>query len=126
MSPRFTITVVAFAAVCACSPGTKKLKARASFDMDCPISRLHFTKLGGRNTQGVLGCGRQATYIRYGGPWVLNAVSEEDRDRRRGGTREGSLPPGDIREVVRENEHEISRCYRTARRKRGVLLAAVG
>src|SRR5437868_5301507 len=40
-----------------------ELAARASYDLGCPQVRLEFTELGRRESQGVSGCGRRATYV---------------------------------------------------------------
>jgi hypothetical protein len=54
------------------------LRARASFDMRCPVAELHVTDLG-PSTAGVDGCGQRGTYIfsSAAGAWVLNSPGAE-------------------------------------------------
>lgn len=52
------------------------LKARAAFDLNCPEGQLTVTTLGDRNTAGVEGCGKRATYYNDNNDqWVLNTAS---------------------------------------------------
>jgi hypothetical protein len=61
------------------------LKARAAFDFNCPEDQLTVTTLGDRNTAGVEGCGKRATYYNDNNDqWVLNTAS---------GTPEAAPPP---------------------------------
>lgn len=53
-----------------------RLKARATFDFNCPADQLTVTKLGDRNTAGVEGCGKRATYINDANDqWLLDTAS---------------------------------------------------
>ncbi len=42
--------------------GLEALEEKASFDLRCPRERLRWKRLG-NGSQGVRGCGRQATYV---------------------------------------------------------------
>src|SRR5262245_8944307 len=50
------------------------LRARASFDMRCPVEKLQLTEIDAA-TSGVEGCGHRETYVynRAAGTWVLNS-----------------------------------------------------
>ncbi len=57
--------LVALAALVSCvaaSASTGQLRARASFDLNCPDTQLEIVPIDGR-TKGVRGCGQQATYV---------------------------------------------------------------
>jgi hypothetical protein len=56
--------LLAFTACAASSQFT----TRAAFELQCSERDLEFTDLG-RNTWGVIGCGKQATYQRLGRHW---------------------------------------------------------
>lgn len=67
------------------------LTLRASFDLDCPGSRLHVRTLGD-STRGVVGCGYRATYVLvctdaicHWLPSTRDRSSHEAADRRRAG-----------------------------------------
>jgi len=62
--------------------GEPELRARASFDLNCPREALTLTQLQEANwgattnhgaAYGVAGCGRRATYVNNVGAWVLNS-----------------------------------------------------
>jgi hypothetical protein len=88
----------AVAATCACGGGGAatwaQLRARASFDMDCPVAQLTIHEIDVR-TAGVTGCSQRMTYVEsceshtaYGGPggsmyasrdhctWMLNTEAK--------------------------------------------------
>lgn len=54
-----------------------ELRQRAAFDLSCPKEQLKVTDLTGQggtgNSQGVSGCGKQATYVFENGKWTKNA-----------------------------------------------------
>jgi hypothetical protein len=45
-----------------CGASLEQLHARAAFDLNCPQEQLQIIKIDDP-TQGVRGCGRQATYV---------------------------------------------------------------
>jgi hypothetical protein len=53
------------------------LLKRASFDMSCPAGSLTVSPVGqqsdGYDSVGVSGCEKKATYLYYGGKWILNS-----------------------------------------------------
>jgi hypothetical protein len=66
-----------------CGASLEQLHARAAFDLNCPEAQLQVVKIDQR-TQGVRGCGRQATYVesctdpmRSSGTctWIMNTDS---------------------------------------------------
>jgi hypothetical protein len=80
------IVVAIGMAGCAPAASAKQLTSRASFDLACPSASLRYKKIDDR-TQGVLGCGKQATYVEScdrrsrgdgerGCTWVLNGRIE--------------------------------------------------
>jgi hypothetical protein len=48
--------------VAACGATAEQLTRRASFDLNCPEHNLRYHAIDDR-TQGVVGCGKRATYI---------------------------------------------------------------
>ena len=74
--------LVLVGALLACGASSAdKLRDRASFDLDCPKSKLQLKKLDSR-TAGVRGCGQRATYVEVcdgaSCTWVLNSDSMPD------------------------------------------------
>lgn len=66
------------------SASAAALIRRASFDLNCDRGRLRYQTIDDR-TQGVMGCGRRATYIEncrteYGSDcvWVLNGAVDSE------------------------------------------------
>lgn len=57
---------VLFLALCSCGARIGQLAPRASFDLKCPREDLTYTEIDDE-TQGVSGCGKQATYM-----WTCN------------------------------------------------------
>jgi hypothetical protein len=61
------------------------LQKRASFDLDCPPSKLHYRKLsetsGLVTSYGVRGCGQRATYVlnAQGQVWVQNSGTSPEK-----------------------------------------------
>jgi hypothetical protein len=73
---------------------------RASFDLNCDRSQLRYQSIDER-TQGVMGCGRRATYIetcrtQYGSDcvWVLNGAIDSDTGGPPPAPPEPPEPPG--------------------------------
>lgn len=77
-----TVGAVLATAVISCAGGGEnELRARASYDLNCPPESLAMTQLQEKNflattehgaTYGVAGCGQRATYVNNVGTWVLN------------------------------------------------------
>lgn len=65
------------------------LEKRATFDLDCPTSKLAFRELSETNglvtSYGVRGCGNRATYVLNVNSqvWVMNNGGESEPPRRR-------------------------------------------
>jgi hypothetical protein len=79
MSRRLILTVLLLSST-GCWATQEQLLNRASFDLECPISKLRVTEIDSR-TRGVKGCGDQAVYIescdgqnRTNCTWVMNTA----------------------------------------------------
>ena len=68
-----TLTSGCFSAV---QMQSNTLRARASFDLQCPSEQLQVTELD-NSVAGVAGCGQRATYVYNNGSWVLNSPGAE-------------------------------------------------
>ena len=60
---RFYLLVCAsfFVLVCSCATGSKTVKKRAAYDLDCPKDQIVVEHIGG-TSYGAKGCDKQATY----------------------------------------------------------------
>jgi hypothetical protein len=74
---RFYVILVAFMALpsCFCGGGSilPELRARAAFEMDCPVESLSIEPLGKWSVKGVCGCGKKAVYVYIGSQWLRNS-----------------------------------------------------
>ncbi len=72
------LLITALSACIVMASSQNQLVRRAQFDLQCANEELAFTPIDNR-TQGVSGCGRQATYVEVCQPgssctWVLNSA----------------------------------------------------
>ncbi|HEY6174713.1 MAG TPA: hypothetical protein VIX73_09730, partial [Kofleriaceae bacterium] len=97
------IMIAGLFAACATTGATgEQLTRRASFDLDCAPADLRYRKIDSQ-TQGVVGCGRRATYVetcsrssQYAESectWVLNGSVEHAPDATVQPAPRSSLPP---------------------------------
>jgi hypothetical protein len=60
-----------------CGSQLESLRARASFELNCPGERLELVTLGPWSTVGVRGCGKRVVYVHIGDCWLLNTDGQQ-------------------------------------------------